>query len=114
MQRVTTLILLSAAAACGGAPPPVAQLADSEASIRAAEEAGAGAEPQAALYLKLSKEQLDKAKALMEEDDNEEATIMLQRVVADANLARGIARRVEAEAEADDAAKTLDKLQKKR
>jgi hypothetical protein len=50
----------------------------------------------------------------MEDDDNEEATIMLQRVVADANLARGIARRVEAEAEADDAAKTLDKLQKKR
>lgn len=102
--------LLVLVAGCGGFPSPVDQLAASQAAIRAAEEAGADRDPQAQLYLKLAKENLDKGKARMDADDNEIADRALRKAEADGELARGIARSRSAEAEAEEAKKALGKI----
>jgi hypothetical protein len=95
---------------CGGAPPPTSQLATTQAALRAANEVGAPSEPQAALHLKLAKEQLDKAKALMEEDENEQALDLLLRAEVDAELAHALAKEASTKAEAEDAKAALEKL----
>lgn len=104
------LFLALGLAACGGAPSPVDQLAASQAAIRGAEEAGGDRNPEALLYLKLARESLEKAKALMEDENNEAANRLLKKSEADADLARGLAREVTAEAEADEAKQVLSKL----
>ncbi len=104
------LFLLAGLLACGGAPSPVDQLAASQAAVRAAEEAGGDKDPEALLYLKLARESLDKAKALMEAKDNEPAARLLKKAEADADLARGLARKLTAEAEAEEAKQVLAKI----
>jgi hypothetical protein len=108
----TTLTLLFALGlvACGGAPPPNDQVAASQAAIRAAEEAGGDRNPEAQLYLKLARESLEKAKALMEQDNNEAALRLLKKSEADADLSRQLARKVTAENEAEEAKQVLSKL----
>lgn len=100
------------AVACGGVPMPVDQLAASQAAIRGAEEAGAVKEPQAALHLKLAREQVDKAKLLIEDDDNEEANLLLLRAEADAELARALAHKQATQTDAAEAVKDLKKVKK--
>jgi hypothetical protein len=96
---------------CGGAPSPVEQFAKSQAAIRAAEEAGAERlDPQAQLHLKLAREQLEKGKALMDDDDNEKADRLLRKSESDAELAREIARREQAREEAEAAKKNLSTI----
>jgi uncharacterized protein DUF4398 len=97
-------------AGCGGAPPPIEQLASTQAAIRGAEEVGAKDEPKAALHLKLAQDQLVKAKALLDDDENEEAAEVLQRAELDAELAHSLAKEQTTREEADDAKKALDKL----
>jgi hypothetical protein len=97
---------------CGGAPPPVDQRVATEASIRAAREAGAEQEPAAKLYLKLADEQLGKAKLLIDEDENEQAMALLQRAEADAELARSLAKKKGSEETAAEAARAVEKVKK--
>jgi hypothetical protein len=103
-------LLCAALTACGGAPPPNDQLATSQAALRAAVEVGGTQEPQAALHLKLAREQMDKAKALIEEEDNEAALRMLQRAEADAELSRALAKKSATQAAADEARSKVTKL----
>ena len=103
----TLLVLL---AGCGSFPSPVDQLAASQAAVRAAEEAGADRDPEAQLYLKLAKENLDKGKSRMDAEDNEIADRALRKAEADGELARGIARSRAAQADADEAKKALGKI----
>jgi hypothetical protein len=112
VKSTATLLLFLALAlpGCGGAPSPVDQLAASQAAVRAAEEAGGDKDPEALLYLKLARESLEKAKANMEQENNEIALRLLKKAEADADLARGIARKLTAEAEAEEAKKMLAKL----
>jgi pyridoxal biosynthesis lyase PdxS len=77
---------------CGGAPPPDQRLTESQAAVRAAQEVGAETVPQSALHLKLAQEQVDKSKRLMNDGDNEEADLVLQRAQADAELAIALAK----------------------
>jgi hypothetical protein len=96
---------------CGSFPSPVSQLAASQGAVRAAEEAGADTvNPDAKLYLKLARENLDKGKSQMESEDNERADRSLRKAEADADLARTIARKTTARSEADEAREKLDKL----
>ena len=96
---------------CGGSvPPPNDQLAASQAAIRAADEVGAGADPQATLHLKLAREQLEQAKALMQAEENDTALRVLQRAEADAELALTIAKQRATQAEAQEALKQVEKL----
>ncbi len=110
MKLTTTLMLALGLLACGGAPSPVDQLAASQAAVRGAEEAGAEKDPEAFLYLKLARESLAKAKEMMEGKKNEPATRLLKKSEADADLARGLARKVTAQADAEEAQQVLAKL----
>jgi len=78
--------------ACASTPPPSEKEASSAATIRAASEIGAAQVPQAALYLKLAQEQLEKGKAQMNDGDNQAAGYTLLRAQADAELALSLAR----------------------
>ncbi|KYF52062.1 hypothetical protein BE08_27435 [Sorangium cellulosum] len=96
---------------CGGSvPPPNDQLAASQAAIRAAGEVGAETDPQAALHLKLANEQLDQAKKLMQEGENEAALPLLERAEADAELALAIAKARATQVQAQEALKQVEQL----
>jgi hypothetical protein len=79
-------------AACATYPTPQQHMADSAAAVRGAEEVGAASQPQAALNLKLAQEEIQKAKALMDDGKNEEADFMTLRAKSDAELALALAR----------------------
>lgn len=79
--------------ACGASmPPPTQKMADAQSAHRAAEELGAAKQPSAQLHLKLAEEQMDKAKQLMSQDENEQAASLLVRAKADSELALALAR----------------------
>lgn len=101
--------LLLAASACGSYPTPNAKVASSEAAIRAAEESGAEAVPQAALHLKLAQEQLASAKKLIaaDDDNNERAAYVLARAQSDAELAIALSHTKESQ---EEAGKALDEV----
>lgn len=80
------------ASGCASHPAPTAKAASSVAAIRAAEETGSREVPQAALHLKLAQEQLERGKALMQNDENERAEYVLARAQADAELSIALAR----------------------
>ncbi len=101
------------ALACGGAAVPQAQLTSAKAATSGAEVGGAAEDPKAALHLKLAKEQIADAEALIEEGDNEEAARLIARGQADADLALSLARQTKAKAEAEEAQAQLEKLRKK-
>ena len=92
------------AAACGSSiPPPSDRLASAEAAARSARELGAEREPKASLHLRLASEQIEQAKKLMSDGDNQRADLVLQRAGADAELAVMLAKENTARAEADEA-----------
>ena len=103
-------LLCAALTGCGGMPPPNDQVAASQAAIRAATEVGGAQEPQAALHLKLAREQMDRAKMLIEDGDNETAQRVLERAEADAELARVLAKKSAAQAAAEEARTKVTKL----
>jgi len=77
---------------CASHPAPTAKAASSEAAVRAAEETGGRDVPQAALHLKLAQEQLERAKALLRDIENQRAEYVLARAEADAELSIALAR----------------------
>lgn len=87
---VTTPLLL--ALGCGGALPPTQELADAQAASRGALELGAQRHPRAQLHLRLAEEQIEEAKAAMEDEENERAASLLSRARADAELAVALSR----------------------
>jgi len=84
------------AAGCATTPKPVEQLGQTEGAYRSAQEVGADHVPQAALELKLAEEELTRARELMKDDRNEEASQMLVRSRADAELALALTRESQA------------------
>ncbi|HEX5658134.1 MAG TPA: DUF4398 domain-containing protein, partial [Polyangiales bacterium] len=68
-------------------PAPTEQVASSLAAVRAAEEAGAKENPEAALHVKLAQEQLQQAHELMEHEHNAKAKDKAMRARNDAELA---------------------------
>ncbi|HKA89849.1 MAG TPA: DUF4398 domain-containing protein [Haliangiales bacterium] len=96
---------------CGSAQVPADKMAASEASIRAADEVGAKNVPTAALHLQFAKEQVEQAKKLIADDDNERARWVLMRAEADAELALVLARE---QSMRDAAQKALQQVQEVR
>jgi hypothetical protein len=96
---------LLVAVGCGGSEVPVRQLADAEASIRAAKEVGAEHTPDAALQLKMASDRLERAKQLSADGENEEAQALLEEAEVDAELALLIARKEDAQGKAASAEK---------
>jgi len=95
---------------CSEGIPPIDQLAQTQGAIRAAEEAGADHEPQGQLHIKLAHEQLDRAKAEMDRDNNDQAARLLSRSSADAEVARAYARKQTSQLAVDEAQKQVDKV----
>jgi hypothetical protein len=80
------------------------------AAIRGAEEAGADQVPDAALYVRLAEEAVATATALHKQGARDEATSLLRRAEADAELAVALARAEVARAEAHAAEERLRAL----
>jgi hypothetical protein len=104
---------IAVAAACGGAAVPQETLTAAQASVKGAEVGGANENPKAQLHLKLATEQIEKAKKLIEDGDNEEAARLIDRAQADADLALALAEQAKALKDAKDADEQLGKLKKK-
>lgn len=101
-----------ALAACGGASPPTHQLTESNSAIRAAEEVGAENTPKAALHLKMARDHLRNAQALIVEEEYEDAALVLKRAESDADLALALARESQARGEAESALRKVQELKR--
>lgn len=98
MRFVSTTLLTLSVVACGGSSLPPAKAADTQASISAAAAVGADQNPQAALHLKMARDQLRQAQELIANDHGNQAKLVLDRASADAELALMITREAEASA----------------
>lgn len=106
-------VILSAVAfvACGGGSMPPAKVADTQSSISAATAVGADNNPQAALHLKMARDQLQQARALIDDGKNSEAKLVLERANADAEVALMLTREAQASAETKKAQAEVEGLQ---
>ncbi len=95
---------------CSSGPVPTDRLTSTGAAIRAANEVGAKGVPQAALHLKLAVDQLEHAKKLIDDKENDRAAMVLLRAEADAELAVALAREAQFSAEAQRAQEKLRSL----
>jgi hypothetical protein len=95
---------------CGGAKPPTAQVGRSEAAIRGAVEVGAPKVPEAALHLKMARDNLAAAQKLMANEDYDEAALLLQRAEADADVAIALSKEAQAQEQADAAHDKIKRL----
>ncbi len=107
-----TLAILASVVLVGCSSVPLRTEASTSA-ISAAEAVGAAAVPQAALHLQLAREQLDLARALAARGKQELAELMLNRVVADAQLAVLLASEKTVRQEAEAAIALVQELRQK-
>ncbi|SRR6266545_875134 len=114
MLRLTLLgaCLSSFLGACGGSSPPTHQLTESQSAVRAAEEVGAQNTPKAALHLKMARDHLRNAEALIIEEEYDDAALVLKRAEADADLALSLAREAQARTQAEDAMRKVQELKR--
>ena len=113
MTAITRFALplgIALTAACGGSEMPAKQLAESQSAVRAASEVGAENHPQAALHLKMARDQIEKAQALNREGEHAAAEQLLTQAEADAELALTLTRKHQAAAEAERAEQQLHSL----
>jgi type IV pilus biogenesis protein CpaD/CtpE len=85
MVLAVAVVATAIVVGCTSAPP--LRTEKSTSGIRAAEEVGAAKVPQASFHLQLAKEELELAKSLSAKGEKEEASSMLLRADADAELA---------------------------
>jgi hypothetical protein len=100
-------LVAACAVACASRPMPTAQVSSSEAAVRSAHEVGADQSPEAALHLKIAKDQLARARALINDGEYEKAEWLLVRAESDAEVAMAIARETKAKQAADQAASSV-------
>jgi Domain of unknown function (DUF4398) len=100
-------------AACGSSfPPPNNEWAAAQGDVGRAQASGAPAVPDARLHLQLAEEDLQKAKALIG-NDNHRATTLTEVARTEAQLASILARQADAEAKARQAQIDLSKVSAK-
>jgi len=95
MQSIRNSIAIGATLlgiGCASSPVPTEQLASTQASVRAAQELGATRVPRANLHLRLAQNQVERARQLSKDGDNDRARIVLSRANADAELAVALTR----------------------
>ncbi|WP_426756421.1 DUF4398 domain-containing protein [Myxococcus sp. Y35] len=88
------------------------QRVQAEASLRAAEGAGAARVPEAALHLEFARQQLADAERLWVEGEEEAAELRFRQAAADAELAHALARAVPLEREAARTAAQAESLRR--
>jgi len=112
MNRLLSSALFAVlVAACGGSSLPPAKVAETQSSISAATAVGADQNPQAALHLKMARDQLAQAQGLIDDNKGDEARLVLERADADAEVALMITREAEASANVKKAQADVQGLQ---
>jgi hypothetical protein len=97
MRIATIALLAAAAAACGGSfPPPNDEYSAAQADVGRAEAGGAPSVPDAKLHLQLAQEDLQKSKALIDQD-NKRAADLIAVARVEAQLALSLAKQQLAE-----------------
>ena len=109
---VSMLAILSMALVTGCASDEVstAEYSEPRQKVEAAQQLGANELPQASLHLRLAKEQLQAADALIEEGEEEEARYALMRAEADAELALALAKEDRMRGEVEEVVKQINHL----
>jgi len=105
------LVALVASVGCGGSSLSAETVAQPQAEIRAAEEAGASGVPQAALHLKMAKDQLAQGNTLAAEGDDDKASRAYGRSKSDAELSVLLARLAAIKAKAQQAVDKVNALE---
>lgn len=98
---------------CGSAAVPQEQLTAAQAAVKGAQVAGAAEDPRAALHLKLAQEQVQKAQALIANDDNEEAARLVERAQSDADLAILLAKEAHSKQEAASVREQIEDIKRR-
>ena len=111
IRFASTALLTTLVVACGGSSLPPAKAADTQSSISAAAAVGADQNPQAALHLKMARDQLKQAQGLIEDGKDDEARLVLERATADAEVALMITREAQAAANLKKARGEVEALQ---
>jgi hypothetical protein len=111
MRTVAIGVGALALAACASSVSVNPQMTKTASSISAAEAVGARQHPPAALYLKMARDQLRAAQALIAEDETEEARMLLERAEVDAQLALVLTKAEEASRDAREAGEQVRELQ---
>jgi hypothetical protein len=106
-----TLALSALLVGCGGSALPPAKVTDAQASITAAAAVGAESNPQAALHLKMARDQLQQAQGLLADGKEREARLVLERAQADADVAMILTREAQAAANVKKAQAEIEALQ---
>jgi hypothetical protein len=94
-------IVAAFAAGCASTDMPVAELARTQAAIRAASEVHAERIPRAALHVKMARDQLDTAKRYIANGEGDEASAALDRAELDAELAVMISKQEQSRQKTD-------------
>ena len=100
------------AVGCGGSAVPLDRLTDAKATVRAAQEAGAQSTPQAALHLKMANDELASAQKAIDDNDGDQARLLLNQAQADADLSLALARGTTEKQQAQQAQAKIDSLLK--
>jgi hypothetical protein len=111
IRFASTVVLTVCAVACGGASLPPAKVTDTQSSISAANAVGAENHPQAALHLKMARDQLRQAQELLNDGKDKAARLVLERAQADADMAMMLTREAQAKANAKKAQDDIEALQ---
>jgi hypothetical protein len=98
IHRVLAIVPLLAA--CASTQLSAEGVSSAESAVRAAKEVGSDQVPKAQLMVKLAEDQIERAKKLASEGETEEATSLLTRAKADAELGLALAREEQARAAA--------------
>jgi hypothetical protein len=104
-------LLASGVSACATAPFPLKHVLEAQTAISAAEAVGAPEIPQAALHLKMARDQVQSAEKYIADEEPEKARFMLLRAKVDAELAQSLTREAVARARAEEATTKLDELE---
>lgn len=110
MRFALPLGIALTAAACGSSEAPNKQFVDSQSAVRAASEVGADKNPQAALHLKMARDQISKAQALSREGEYDAAKQLLKQAELDAELAVVLTREKQAHSDEQRAEQQLESL----
>jgi hypothetical protein len=111
MRAPTWILCALLGTACATTPPlNEQQVADTRASVRIAEQAGARDDAQAGPYLALARQQLHEADNAIALRDYSTASSWLRMAQANAELATSLARESSARAEAMEARRQADEL----
>jgi hypothetical protein len=104
LAMVTIGLVAACTVACASRPMPTSKVSSSAAAVRSAQEVGAEQSPEAALHLRMAKDQLARARALLDDGEYEKAEWLLTRAESDAEVAIAIARETRAKQAAERAA----------